>query len=283
MACEYCHNGMMTDPDTLSLVRCTVCGGPTGRIIVWFSCGAASAAAAKIVLGMNRGRRPLVIAYTKVVNEHPDNMRFLADCERWFNYPITILSNLEYGGNIHEVFRRTRYLVGPTGAACTRLLKKDVRKQFQRPDDSHVFGYTAEEQDRLDSFIDANNGVDVRAPLIARGLTKADCLAMVAKAGIELPEMYRLGYINNNCIGCVKGGAGYWNKIRKDFPDAFERMARVEEELGRTINVTRIGGVRKRISLRELDPNAGNYEAEPSIECGIACELAATEENEEFV
>ena len=106
---------------------------------------------------------------------------------------------------------------------------------------------------------------------------------MVAKAGIELPALYKLGYVNNNCIGCVKGQAGYWNQIRRDFPDVFERMAQVEETLGRTINVSRIGGVRKRISLRELDPNAGNYEAEPNIECGIACELAATEENEEFV
>jgi len=256
---------------------------PTGRIVVWFSCGAASAAAAKIVLGMNRGDRQLVIAYTKVVNEHPDNMRFLADCEKWFSYPITILSNIEYGGDIYEVFRRTRYLVGPTGAACTRLLKKDVRKQFQQLGDVQVFGYTVEEQDRLDRFIDANNDVQIRAPLIERGLTKADCLAMVKRAGIELPEMYRLGYVNNNCIGCVKGSAGYWNKIRRDFPDQFERMAQIEEELGRTINVSRIGGVRRRISLRELDPSAGNYEAEPNIECGIACELASTESQTEFV
>ena len=24
--------------------------------------------------------------------------------------------------------------------------------------------------------------------------------------GIEIPVMYRLGYNNNNCVGCVKGG-----------------------------------------------------------------------------
>ena len=36
------------------------------------------------------------------------------------------------------------------------------------------------------------------------------------------PLMYDLGYPNNNCIGCVKGGMGYWNHIRKDFPEVFE-------------------------------------------------------------
>ncbi len=37
--------------------------------------------------------------------------------------------------------------------------------------------------------------------------------------------MYDLGYPNNNCIGCVKGGMGYWNKIRKDFPEVFQKRA----------------------------------------------------------
>ena len=49
---------------------------------------------------------------------------------------------------------------------------------------------------------------------------------MVHRAGVKLPAMYGLGYEHNNCIGCVKGGMGYWNKIRKDFPDAFEKMAK---------------------------------------------------------
>lgn len=130
------------------------------RIVCWFSCGAASAVATKLTIQDNDGRLPLVVAYTEVLQEHPD---------------------------------------------------------------------------------------------------------------IELPAMYKLGYKNNNCIGCVKGGAGYWNKIRRDFPEAFEKMALVEEELGRTINQTRVGGERKRITLRELDPNAGRYEDEADISCGVVC------------
>ncbi len=55
---------------------------------------------------------------------------------------------------------------------------------------------------------------------------------MIERAGIELPAMYKLGYRNNNCIGCPKGGMGYWNKIRVDFPEVFERMAALQRELG---------------------------------------------------
>lgn len=241
------------------------------RIVCWFSCGAASALATKLVIQENDGKLPLVVAYTEVVQEHPDNRRFLADCEKWFGVPITVMRNEQYGGDIYEVFLRTGYLVGPTGAACTRLLKKGVRNRFEKPGDLQVFGFTAEEQQRFEDFQDNNPSVAADAPLIRHGLVKADCLGALAKNGIVTPTMYKLGYKNNNCIGCVKGGAGYWNKIRVDFPPVFEKMAQVEEVLERTINVTRVGGERKRITLRELDPAAGRYEDEADISCGVVC------------
>lgn len=220
------------------------------------------------------GAGPLTIGYCVVRQEHEDNERFLQDCEKWYGRPVRRLINEKYDGDIFSVFDRVRYLVGPKGAACTRLLKKEVRRDFEKPRDRQVFGFTYEEIDRYNEFIDANN-IDVDVPLIRHKLTKKDCLGILAKANIEIPMMYRLGYKNNNCIGCVKGGAGYWNKIRVDFPDAFERMAQMEEKLGRTINVDRIGGTRKRISLRELKPDAGRYFDEPDIECGVACLMAS--------
>jgi len=41
--------------------------------------------------------------------------------------------------------------------------------------------------------------------LIDNDLSKENCLAIIDRAGIEIPMMYKLGYNNNNCIGCVKG------------------------------------------------------------------------------
>ena len=79
---------------------------------------------------------------------------------------------------------------------------------------------------------------------------------------IDLPAMYKLGYHNNNCIGCVKGKKGYWNKIRVDFPDIFWKMAKLERELNFSLCD---------VFLDELPPNAGRYKDEPDIECGVLC------------
>jgi 3'-phosphoadenosine 5'-phosphosulfate sulfotransferase (PAPS reductase)/FAD synthetase len=242
------------------------------RIVCWFSCGAASAVATKLSIADNANQYPLVIVYTQVKEEHPDNERFLKDCEKWFGQEIIILKNESYDGSIFNVFEKNKYIVGIHGAPCTKFLKKRVREDFEKPNDIQVFGYTIEEQDRFDRFIDANN-IDIAAPLIDNKLTKSDCLAMIKNANIELPEMYKLGYHNNNCIGCVKGGAGYWNKIRIDFPDHFERMAKLERTIGATI--TKSKG--KRVYLDELPIDAGDYPKEPDIECSIFCTMA--EEN----
>lgn len=235
------------------------------RIVCWFSCGAASAVAAKLAIAENAGKLPLVVAYTEVLEEHPDNKRFLAECEKWFGQEILILGNDYYKRSIYETFKTSAMNI--RGAApCTRVLKKQVRERFELPTDRQVFGYTAEEEERLNRFIDANNDVDIWTPLIDKGLLKTDCLAMLKNAGIELPAMYRMGYHNNNCIGCVKGGMGYWNKIKVDFPDQFQRMATLERQKGQTIFKDRY--------LDELQPTDGNYPQEQNIECSIFCQMA---------
>lgn len=243
------------------------------RILCWFSCGATSAVATKLMCSSLQAHMVLV-AYTQVVEEHPDNLRFLKDCEGWFDTDIHILRNEKYGASIYQVFERERYIVGPQGAPCTKHLKRNMRQSFQQPNDVHILGFSAEERERADEFEERNPTLNCKFPLIERGLTKSDCLALVRDAGIELPEMYRLGYQHNNCVGCVKGGQGYWNKIRQDFPLEFLRMAALERKIGATI--IRING-KGSVYLDELDPSAGRNQTEPSIECGVFCEAAKIE------
>ncbi len=114
---------------------------------------------------------------------------------------------------------------GRTGAPCTKLLKRRLLDAWKRPGDVMVLGFTAEEVHRLDDFRERNPDRPVIAPLIERGLGKEDCKAIIARAGIELPAMYRLGYENANCIGCVKGGEGYFRAIREDFPSSSKPCA----------------------------------------------------------
>jgi hypothetical protein len=236
------------------------------RTLVWISAGAASAVAGKLTLAETPDA---TLVYTDPGSEHPDNQRFLVDLEQWFGRSIDRVRSEKYV-DTWQVWEQRRYLVGPTGALCTTELKKKVRFAIERPDDVQVFGYTAGEQHRADRFRQQNPEVTLRTPLIERGLTKSDCLAMIDRAGIALPAMYALGYSNNNCIGCPKGGMGYWNKIRRDFPDTFDRMARLERDLGHTC--LRDDG--RPLYLDELDPARGNHADEPSFECSLLCAIA---------
>jgi hypothetical protein len=243
------------------------------RVLAWFSCGDASAVAAK--LSVEKYGAACEVCYCDTfAYEHPDNLRFFSDVQAWLGVPIHILKSDDYT-DIYDVFRRTRWLVGIGGALCTTELKKNVRKAYQRVDDVHVFGFTVEELHRVERFKKENPELYAEFPLVDAGLTKDDCHRMVREAGIELPAMYTLGYKNNNCIGCVKGGSGYWNKIRRDFPADFNRMAAMERELDAAI-CKREGVIdgkrwRERVFLDELPPDAGVYTDEPDIECGVLC------------
>jgi hypothetical protein len=245
---------------------------PSSRIVSHFSCGAASAVATKLALAEYPPER-VVILRAWILEEHEDNDRFSADCERWFGHPITVLRDEKYGASAIEVFKAKRYLKGLYGAPCRKALKSDVLEAAGLPGDVWVLGYTAEEEDRLNEFLDANNGQQVICPLIKHGLMKSDCLAMVERAGIELPKMYQLGYNNNNCRCCVKGGEGYFNRQRVDFPEHFAALADVQESIGPGAFLFRDRKTGERFSLRNLPPDKGRHK-EPEISCSFYCVMA---------
>lgn len=245
------------------------------RVVAWFSCGAASAVAAK--LAIHKYGDKVEVVYMDTGSEHPDSKRFMKDCEEWFDKRITVLKSDKYE-DIWDVFEKTRFLVSPKGARCTTELKKVVGRAFGRIDDIDIYGYTLEEftkkrpynvggktvkLTRCENFERNNPEKNVEWILAENGMTKDDCKALLAVNGIDIPEMYKLGYKNNNCVGCVKGGKGYWNKIRVDFPEVFNRMALKERELG--VRVLRD------VWLSELNPKAGHYPTEKMPSCGITC------------
>lgn len=249
------------------------------RIVCQFSCGAASAVATKLALAQYGATHDVQIVNAFLMEEHADNRRFSADCEHWFGRGITTLRDERYGASVVNVFKREQYMKGPRGAPCSRALKRELLDRWKQPGDIMVFGYTAEEADRLEDFRERNPDRPVVAPLIDAGLTKSDCKAMVERAGLVLPLMYRLGYENANCIGCVKGGEGYWRAIREDFPDHFEAICLLQDEIGDGSWFLRYrSGPRKdeRFPLRDLPPGEPKRnEALPS--CSFFCEIAEQE------
>jgi hypothetical protein len=245
------------------------------RIVSQFSAGAASAVATKLVLADYPPER-VVILRAWLADEHEDNDRFTLNCERWFDHHIIAIADWKYKASAKEVFRREHFIKGRYGAPCRKALKADVLALAQLPDDIFVLGFTAEEEHRVDDFLDANNGRQVICPLIERGLRKADCLAMVERAGIALPAMYLLGYNNNNCKCCPKGGEGYFNRQRKDFPNHYEQLCQIQDVLGPGSYLFRNRKTGERFSLRDLPPDAGRHR-EPEISCSVYC-MAAEED-----
>jgi phage terminase large subunit-like protein len=240
------------------------------RTVVWFSCGAASAVAAK--LAVENGDNVRVVYCDTLAEEHPDNSAFLYRVEKWIDHEIEIIHSDKYG-TISDVFEQTRYMSGVNGARCTVEMKKMPRFAYQRPDDLHVFGLTADESKRIANFEANNPELSLWWILRKYNLKKADCYTALRRAGIALPAMYGLGFKNNNCIGCVKATSPkYWSNVRRHFPAVFDRRAKQSRELG--VRLCRLHGMR--IFLDELPQDHGDLTPEEDIECGPICLTSTT-------
>jgi hypothetical protein len=244
-------------------------------IVARFSCGAASAVAAKMAIERYGNRVDIVNAFLSA--EHPDNRRFLADCEKWFGYTITVLRDTDYGADPLKVWWAKRFIAGKDGAPCSKLLKGKILDTY-RPLAPMVLGYTADEAHRLDRFIDANADKHVIAPLIEEGITKDDCFKIIADAGLVLPTPYLQGFANSNCLMCPKGGLGYWKHVERHYPENYEEVAKLQDVLGRGswFLSDRRGGKRVRLSLRmlsQIDEPRWRIQDEPPVSCGGLCEL----------
>lgn len=239
------------------------------RVVVWVSAGAASAVAAKLAQAKH-GR--VTLAYCQTGGEHPDNVRFLADLERWYGQEIIHLHSEKYGST-WEVWEDRSYLAGVDGAPCTGILKVEPRLAFQRPDDVHVFGYTADGPDvkRANRLRLNYPDMKIETPLIDGGLDKRACLAMVENAGIKLPVLYALGFPNNNCIPCVKATSpAYWALVRKSFPAEFDRIAKLARALD--VRLCRLPGD-VRAFIDEIPPDFPV--TQPTVPtCDFLCHLA---------
>lgn len=246
---------------------------PLKRVLVWFSAGATSAVATALALKRNAGNLPVRVLYVETGSHHADNLRFVREVADWCGHEIETVRNHRYR-DVDDVIERERYLNGPDGAKCTQQLKIRVRKELQNAGtDLQVFGFHAGEVDRAAEYRVNWPEVRLSCPLIESSLFHDDCLALLRDARIELPMLYRQGYRNNNCVGCVKGGKGYWNKIKVDYPEVFERRAKQERMIGHSCI--------KGVFLDELPENAGRYESEPDIACEGVCVSALAEINSE--
>ena len=248
------------------------------RIVVWFSCGAASAVAAKLTVDRFPDADVRIVNHP-VAEEDADNRRFLADVSKWLGRPVEDSRHSDFpNASAADVWKRERGFVFPHGAPCTRFLKRKAGDQWMalnRPD-WHVFGFTAEERRRHDRFVltEFSNLIPV---LIDAGLSKQDCAALLRDAGLDLPRVYAMGYPNGNCLGCIKATSPtYWNHVRSHHPAVFAERARQSREFGaKPFPLVRYKGRRIMLDELPLDAVGRPMRSLRSVECGIFCEERA--------
>lgn len=233
------------------------------REIAWFSCGVSSAVAAAMSPSAELVR-------IRIEDEHEDSDRFAFEVSRVLQRKIIELQSPFR--SVARVIESQRYVNGPSGAPCTKLLKRRVREHFEATTEIalQVWGFDVHERGRLHRVEELVPTSKHSAPLIDAFMSKAEAHGAFRRLfpGVALPFMYRAGFANNNCLGCVKGSAGYWNRIRREFPAVFAARARLEREIG--------ASCMRGVFLDELDANAGRYEAIEPL-CGFSCLLAVNE------
>lgn len=253
-----------------ALNKTSVTSMPRPVITVWFSCGAASAVAAKKTVEKYCETHEILIVNNPVKEEHEDNRRFLKDVEKWIGLPIIEAKSKEFpSASIVDVFNKRKYISGVHGAPCTKFLKKQARYEFESKNkiDFHVLGFTIDEISRHERFTKFERE-NVLPVLIDEKLTKIDCFKILEDAGIELPAIYKMGYPNANCIGCVKSSSPtYWNLVREKHPEVFEQRAEQSREI--KCKLVKVKG--KRIFLDELPTDAKGGKLK-SYDCGIFCD-----------
>lgn len=264
------------------------------KVICWWSGGVTSAVACKLAIDLYGAENCRVI-FIDTKNEDDDTYRFMRDCEKWYGIPIEIISSDKYD-SIQEVWDKHNSLNVANGAICSSTLKREVREKWQKDNiwEYQVFGFDLDEAKRAKGMTINHPKVKAIYPLMMYGLFKKDCIDIIEESGIEVPLMYHLGFLNNNCFktGCVQGGIGYWQKIKREYPDKFNDMAerehRYTDNKGKPVTMLRVKVGDDYVPLF-LTPHLGypnlpkfedrkGIEPKPLFECNGFCGINDLEE-----
>ena len=204
------------------------------KIICWWSGGVTSMVACLII---KKKHPDALIRYIFIdtENEDEDTYRFKKDCEKMLGAKIETIKTDKYE-SIQDVWIRHKSLNTANGAICSSVLKQKVRQEWEKSNewDHQVFGfhYSKREMKRAKSLSINWPKINPLFPLIENKIDKKQSIEQLA-GKIELPRAYQYGFENNNCFktGCVQGGVGYYKKMKKDFPEKFNEMAKMEHKI----------------------------------------------------
>lgn len=220
------------------------------NVLCWFSGGITSAVACLIATQIY-GKENCSIIMIDTLNEDEDTYRFMRDCEKLYGKKIKRITgitgvsdeNIEFVDigrtytSIEDVWYQNKSLNVSSGAVCSSELKRRVRIAYQKQIefDFQVFGFEFDKKEMNRALNMKLNHPDSKPifPLLMYSHSKEECLSTILSLNIKPPDSYYNGFRNNNCqlTGCVQGGIGYWQKMKKDFPKKFYAMAEREHKL----------------------------------------------------
>jgi hypothetical protein len=202
--------------------------------VVQFSGGVGSWAAAKRA-AERYGTADIVLLFADVMDEHPDLYRFLDEAAAHIGVQVTRISD---GRTPRQVMRDER-MIGNSGKdPCSKILKRQLLDRWRKANCDpasticHI-GIDWTESHRFEGFRDRIAPWKADAPLLwAPMLSKVDAMQWLAREGIELPLLYRVGFSHNNCGGaCIKAGQGQWAKLLRFNPELYAEWEDWEQEM----------------------------------------------------
>ena len=214
------------------------------RTAVNFSGGAASYVAAKLILD-ELGHDGVALVFADTLIEDEDLYRFLGDAERRLNHPVIRISE---GRDPWSVFFAERMMGNSRVDPCSKILKRKLLDAWRiencTADVVMVIGYDATEDFRFQPLKERMLPVQVRAPLLEKGIWKEQVLEMTAADGLRLPRLYEMGFSHNNCGGfCVKAGQASFALLLETMPDRYAYHEAKETEfrtfIGKDVSIMR--------------------------------------------
>lgn len=138
-----------------------------------------------------------------------------------------------------QVFRDVRWIGNSRRAQCSHLLKQAVslkymKANFPDPDSAVLYlGIDWTEEHRKAAPTRNWQPWTVEFPMCEEPLVdKTDVMKDLSELGIELPELYKLGFSHNNCGGfCVRAGQGHFANLLKQKPELYKYHEDKEEEM----------------------------------------------------
>ncbi len=214
--------------------------------VVMFSGGIASWATAKRV-AETHGIDDLTLLFTDTLTEDEDLYRFLDEAAADVGGTLVKLSD---GRTIWQVFKDTRYLGNTRADPCSRILKRELSRQWLAdnadPAETTVYlGFDWTEIHRFERSQKAWTPWHIESPLLDPPLLmRTELFAELAATGIEPPRLYGMGMSHNNCGGgCVKAGKGHFAQLLSVFPERFAEWEANEEDvrqhIGKDVSILR--------------------------------------------